>query len=372
MLHGLDFRDLGLHNPSMARSSTTYAAKWKSGKTTVVRVPEALADRVVEFAQELDDHCAHVREAEAAYRTAADVDLGEPVNVAAVPQRSPFRYPGGKTWLVPYVRSWLRSLAPRATVLIEPFAGGGIVGLTGAFENLVDHAVLVEKDEDVASVWRAILGGQAEWLACRIERFELTRDSVAAVLKDSSKSQRERAFCTILRNRVQRGGILAAGAGLVKNGENGRGLLSRWYPDTLARRVRAIAASRHRLAFIEGDGFRVIEAYADDEDAAFYVDPPYTSAARRLYSHWQVNHRMLFALLKSVKGRLLMTYDNTDEIRSLATEFGFQTQSVAMKNTHHIRMTELLIGKDLRWLKIAQASPKSPARTAQATRLFPQ
>ena len=26
------------------------------------------------------------------------------VNVASVPQRSPFRYPGGKTWLVPQVR----------------------------------------------------------------------------------------------------------------------------------------------------------------------------------------------------------------------------------------------------------------------------
>jgi DNA adenine methylase len=26
------------------------------------------------------------------------------VNVASVPQRSPFRYPGGKTWLVPIVR----------------------------------------------------------------------------------------------------------------------------------------------------------------------------------------------------------------------------------------------------------------------------
>ena len=30
------------------------------------------------------------------------------VNVASVPQRSPFRYPGGKTWLVPVVRQWLK------------------------------------------------------------------------------------------------------------------------------------------------------------------------------------------------------------------------------------------------------------------------
>lgn len=29
---------------------------------------------------------------------------GQIVNVASVPQRSPFRYPGGKTWLVPHIR----------------------------------------------------------------------------------------------------------------------------------------------------------------------------------------------------------------------------------------------------------------------------
>ena len=50
------------------------------------------------------------------------------VNVASVPQRSPFRYPGGKTWLVPCVRQWLQSLEKRPTVLVEPFAGGAIIG----------------------------------------------------------------------------------------------------------------------------------------------------------------------------------------------------------------------------------------------------
>jgi hypothetical protein len=32
------------------------------------------------------------------------------VNVSTVPHRSPFRYPGGKTWLVPRVRDWLKSI----------------------------------------------------------------------------------------------------------------------------------------------------------------------------------------------------------------------------------------------------------------------
>ena len=47
------------------------------------------------------------------------------VNVASVPHRSPFRYPGGKTWLVPRVREWLASLPQRPALFVEPFAGGG-------------------------------------------------------------------------------------------------------------------------------------------------------------------------------------------------------------------------------------------------------
>lgn len=349
----------------MARS--TYSGKWRSGKTKVIRVPAALASQVLRYARRLDRQPEALKDSGTAYRTAADVDLEQPVNVASVPQRSPFRYPGGKTWLVPYVRSWLSSLTPKARVLVEPFAGGAIVGLTAGFENLADHVVLVEKDADVASVWRAILGGQAEWLATRIEGFQFSRQAVLETLANPAESQRERAFVTILRNRVQRGGIMAPGAGLVKNGENGRGLRSRWYPRTLAKRIRAIAAIRHRFTFIEGDGLEVIAAYLDDEGAAFFVDPPYTVAARRLYPHWQVDHRRLFELLRAARGSVLLTYDNTVEVAGWAEEFGFQTCPVAMKNTHHARMTELLIGKDLSWLQAARSSAEWPARTAQGT-----
>lgn len=327
---------------------------------------------MLDHARELDQQrsASSLHDPELPYRTAADVDLDQPVNVAAVPQRSPFRYPGGKTWLIPYIRTWLSSLEPRATLVVEPFAGGGIVGLTAGFERLADHVVLVEKDPDVAAVWGAILGGQAEWLARRIEQFELRREAVVALINGVPESQRERAFVTILRNRVQRGGIMAAGAGLVKNGENGRGLHSRWYPQTLASRIRSIAAIRHRFTFIQGDGMEVVRAYADEEHAAFFVDPPYTVASRRLYPHWAVDHRQLFTLLQSVRGQVLLTYDNTREIALLAEEFGLETRAVAMKNTHHARMNELLVGKDLNWLRAAQASAGSPPRTAQATLAF--
>lgn len=356
----------------MGRSSTTFSGKWLSGKTTVVRVPQILADRVIEYARELDAQESIARDPEAIYRTAAHVELDQPINVAAVPHRSPFRYPGGKTWLVPYVRSWLNSLRPKPQLLIEPFAGGGIVGLTAGIERLADHVILVEKDTDIAAVWKVILGGRAQWLARKIEEFSLTKASVLSVLRKKARNPCEHAFATILRNRVQRGGIMANGAGLVKNGENGRGLSSRWYPRTLANRIRTIAAMRERFSFVEGDGMEVIQSYARERNAAFFVDPPYTVAARRLYSHWQIDQRSLFSLLKRVEGSVLLTYDSAEEIVDLATEFGFETQAVAMKNTHHARMNELLVGKDLTWLRLAQASAESRVRTAQVTLAFPQ
>lgn len=103
------------------------------------------------------------------------------VNVASVPQRSPFRYPGGKTWLQPRIRSWMNSLRVRPKVFIEPFAGGGSIGLTVAFENLAQHVVLCELDRQVAAVWETILLGEAEWLAGRILSFELTHDSAKEI-----------------------------------------------------------------------------------------------------------------------------------------------------------------------------------------------
>lgn len=276
-----------------------------------------------------------------------------PINVASVPQRSPFRYPGGKTWFVPYLRDWLQSKPKLPTRFIEPFAGGGIVSLTVAFERLAKHVVFAELDPGVAAVWRVVLNGHAEWLAKEILGFELSTENVRKVLDRSAETVREKAFHTILRNRVQRGGIMAAGAGLVKTGESGRGLRSRWYPETLARRIREINHIKDRLTFVEGDGFVLLEEQAADKDAVFFIDPPYTLAARRLYTKWQIDHRRLFTAMRTCRGDFLMTYDNTPEIATLAAEFGFQAKPVAMKNTHHAKMTELLIGRDLSWFNFA-------------------
>jgi DNA adenine methylase len=273
------------------------------------------------------------------------------VNVASVPQRSPFRYPGGKTWLVPHIRMWLKSLEPRPKELIEPFAGGAIVGLTAAFEHLVQHVTLVELDDDVAAVWHTVLGDHAARLVDRVASFTCSPEGVHDVLTGSLVTEEQRAFATLLRNRVQYGGIIAPGASLVRRGENGRGVSSRWYPTTLRKRILAIIDIRDMISFIHGDGLEILEASTSKTDAVFFIDPPYTVAGRRLYAHSQIDHKLLFEVVSRLAGDFLMTYDAADEIRRLAYRYGFDVVEVPMKTTKHVKTMELLIGRCLDWAR---------------------
>ncbi len=280
--------------------------------------------------------------------------LAKPVNVASVPQRSPFRYPGGKTWFVPTFRKWLYSKSDESLFLVEPFVGGGIISLTALLENLVSKAIMVELDSDVAAVWQAIVDGYSEDIAKRILDFDLTTENVMMELPRTDGDITQQAFQTILKNRTFHGGILADGSGFLKYGENGKGIRSRWYPETLAKRFRAIETIAHRIVFLKEDGLGVMTDYSERSDAIFFIDPPYTAggknAGRRLYRHYQLDHERLFDICASLAGDFLMTYDNADEVRELAEKHNFATALIPMKNTHHATMKELVIGKNLEWL----------------------
>ncbi len=282
-----------------------------------------------------------------------ETPLDHIVNVASVRQLSPFRYPGGKTWLVPRIRRWLRH---RPSEFIEPFAGGGIVSLTVAAENLAQHVTMVELDEQVAAVWQTIfIDGEAIWLADRIVSFNLTLDSLLEELDRPAKSTREKAFQTVLKNRTFHGGILAAGSAPLKHGENGKGVRSRWYAETISRRIMELAKLRGRITFVSGNGLKVVEQNSMLSDAAFFIDPPYTAtgkkAGRRLYTHYDVDHEALFGLAATISGDFLMTYENSEGMRELAHQHQFDLESIAMKNNHHAEMTELLIGRNLDWAR---------------------
>lgn len=215
-------------------------------------------------------------------------------------------------------------------------------------EGLVDQVVMGELDPSVSSVWQCAFSSQNQQLCERIRGFSISRESVVAELERTPNSAVDRAFQTLIKNRTFRGGILAHGASLMKTGENGRGVASRWYPGTLIRRFRSLQALQHSIEFFEVDAFRLIKRYLDRKEVVFFIDPPYTAgqgkrAGRRLYKYNEVDHTALFDLLSRAAGLVLMTYDDCTEVEEMANRRGFQIERIPMKNTHHEKKYELLI-----------------------------
>ena len=108
-----------------------------------------------------------------------------------VPHAAPCATLGWKPWLIPHIREWLSH--SQARVLIEPFAGGGIVSLTAVMEKLVDQAVMVERDHDVAAFWHTVLQDGAR-LAEQVQQFTPTRELVSALEQSGVRCVADHAF----------------------------------------------------------------------------------------------------------------------------------------------------------------------------------
>lgn len=270
-------------------------------------------------------------------------------NVSSIPQRSPLRYPGGKTWLIPHVRMWLSSIEPKPRVLIEPFCGGAIVSLTAIMENLVERCIMADLDVDIADFWYAVLRhGPA--MQRMIMEFKPTDDAVMKLRFSNPPYVLERGFRSFVLNRTQRQGIIAPGSSHLRSGENGKGLFSRWYPETISQRIEAISQVSNRIEFFHSDGMDLLSRWSCVKDAIAFIDPPYTagddSAGKRLYRHHEIDHEKLFRILAEGSIDFMMTYDHVPEVVKLVDQHGFSAIKVSMERVHHALPPELVITRE--------------------------
>ena len=63
------------------------------------------------------------------------------------------------------------------------------------------------------------------------------------------------------------------------------------------------------------DYIEVVEKY-DDENAFFYLDPPYESSSHQHYKNVGVDYEKMAEILKSVKGRFLLSMNDSSSVRS--------------------------------------------------------
>ena len=194
------------------------------------------------------------------------------------------------------------------------------------------------------------MNGHADWLCKQIDKFDFTHENVKIILSGAPKNQHELAFQTVIHNRSSRNGIMTKGAGLLKNGENGNGIASRWYPETLQKRIKDIKKLSDKIGFVHGNGFTIIEKHLRKKRTALFLDPPYTVAGRELYRYSSIDHERLFYFARRHQGPCLMTYDDSEEVRAWVRGNGLHFRRISMQNAHLAKKKELLISKDFKWL----------------------
>ena len=72
-----------------------------------------------------------------------------------------------------------------------------------------------------------------------------------------------------------------------------------------------------------------------------------------LYNHSKIDHEELFNLVSQIKGHYMLTYDNCDYIKDLASQYGFKYTTIPMMTTHLIRKEEIIISDTFDWMSCA-------------------
>jgi len=92
------------------------------------------------------------------------------------------------------------------------------------------------------------------------------------------------------------------------------------------------------------DALKVIEKY-DSPKTFFYLDPPYENLKQNDYKNY-IDPQELYNVLKNIKGKFLLSYNDSENIRNIFKEFDKHQIKTKYSRTQYIKerpKTELII-----------------------------
>jgi DNA adenine methylase len=253
-------------------------------------------------------------------------------------------YPGKKEWLVPRARDFVLHTG-RPELFIEPCAGSAVISLSLLNMNLVDTVVLSDDDERICRFWERAIHDRT--LAEEVLAFRCTHENVEALCANPEANI---ALWVIVKTHTSFGGHLDRG-GLRSECH----IDERWYPEALCQRLAMVRALASRIIIHHMKAVECLRKYSHPNYSA-YIDPPYPDLGEDLYRKAEVNHAELFETLATWPGNWFATYNNHALIGALCHQYGFRYERLQMRSAHHAEKTELVIGRDLDWLKNKPAS----------------
>lgn len=256
------------------------------------------------------------------------VDLDQYPRIRTVDYLSPFRYPGGKSFLTGYLASIAKQLpTTRDTHYLEPYCGGAGAALGLLAQNAVSKIHLNDRDIRVYSAWKAIIDETQRFIETldsvpvTIETWRKCRDLVEA---SSEKYSFELGFATFFINRTSRAGIVLGSGPIGGYKQQGHWKIdARYYGQTIKKRLNWIGQHSNRIELSNDDGIDFLNRKSKELEnlsTLYFIDPPYVKAGGRLYLNTMTDseHRKLSDILKTNKCRnWILTYDDHPLIREL-------------------------------------------------------
>lgn len=269
---------------------------------------------------------------------------------------SPLRYPGGKAKFYNNIIKIFNDNNIERPIYCEAFAGGAGLALLLLKNNIVDKLILNDIDKSIYCFWKSILDFNKEFcemiklvnidLAEREIQKKIQKDK--DILNLTKKSDiLKLGFSTFFLNRVNRSGIIRAGVigGIEQNGNYK--IDCRFNKKNLIERIKEINKYKKKIEFYNLDAIDFLKKIEKKKKIFIFFDPPYFNKGKDLYTNFYSidDHINLANHISGLKQNWIITYDNTDEIRKIYSDFQIKEFDILYSLEKKRKEKEILIYK---------------------------
>jgi len=229
---------------------------------------------------------------------------------------------GGKSRL----KKKIRAMIPPHTTYIEPFVGGGSVFFSAPADPNRKE-VINDKDKEIAQIYMDVKNHGDKITELRVPNKE-----------EFNRLKNKTSFSSPVE-RLKRNLILSIYS--FRSDRRNFAFSKAREPELMARvrqgsPQKKYAKYKERLknTRILNQDYRTVVKKYDNPNAFIYLDPPYSTAVENKdYNDNDINIEDIINLLKTVKGKFILSYDNNPTAKRLARDAGFKVMTVMTKYT---------------------------------------
>jgi DNA adenine methylase len=224
--------------------------------------------------------------------------------------KSPLRYPGGKTRAIAILEKYVKTYFPTKTILLSPFFGGG------SFELAMKSKCKIYGNDlfvPLYNFWKVQQSQSAALVAAIRPKMPVTKESFqnmrSTILENKTNLDQAAAYFCINRSSFS-GATLCGGF----SAQAAAGRLTESSLQTLA------ACDTTNIEFSNLDCIAFLEAHPQTENTLIYADPPYYISSY-IYGkdgdmHTSFNHEAFAAAIQK-RQDWIISYNDCEYIRNL-------------------------------------------------------